>query len=135
MKALVPYLWASGLLHLIVAGANLALPSMLQYRANLASVSPLIRQIFIVHSGYIVLNQLAFAGLCLFFAPDLAGGSRLGAVLSAYMAGFWLVRLGVQAFYYDPEVKRRHPVANLVFALAFAYMGAVSAVGALGGVK
>ena len=132
MKPLIPYIWASGVVHLIVAAANVALPTILRFRANLAKVSPIIRQIFIVHSAYIILNLLAFAGLCLFFTPELAGGSALGRILSGYMAVFWLARLFIQLFYYDPEVKRHHPLANVGFALAVLYMGGIATMAALG---
>jgi|SRR3990172_5504842 len=132
MSALAPYIWASGAVHLIVAAANLVLPSVLQYRANLSKVSPIIRQIFIAHSAYIVLNLLAFAGLCFFFAPELAGGSLLGRMVSGYMALFWIARFCIQAFYFEREVKRRHPVAHVAFLLAVAYMGGVAAVAAVG---
>ncbi len=135
MHPLVPYIWASGVLHLIVASVNFVAPRMLEYRANLARVSPIVRQIFIVHSVYIVMNLVAFAGVCLFFAPELAGGSLLGTVISGYMAVFWLLRLFIQLFYYDPEAKKQHPFANIVFAFAFAYMAATSALAALGGLK
>ena len=135
MNSLVPWIWAAGGAHLLIAAANLALPRQLQYRANLALVSPIVRQIFNVHSAYIVMTLIAFSGLCFFFAPDLAGGSLLGTSLSWYMAVFWLSRLFIQVFYYDPELKRQHPVANLAFTLAVAYLGGVSALAALGVAK
>ena len=93
MNPLVPWIWAAGVIHLVIVAANLALPRKLEYRANLVRVSPIVRQVFITHSAYIVLNLLACSALCLFFAPELAGGSRLGAFMSAYMAGFWWLRL------------------------------------------
>jgi hypothetical protein len=132
MRSLIPYFWASGVIHLAVAAANLVLPSVLQYRSNLAKVSPIIRQIFIAHSAYIVLNLLAFAGLCFFFAPELAGGTRLGGLLSGYMALFWIARFCIQAFYFEEEVKRQHPAAHVAFLLAVAYMGGVAVAAAVG---
>ena len=132
MRPLIPYIWTSGVMHLLVAAANLVLPSALQYRSNLTKVSPIIRQIFIAHSAYIVLNLLAFAGLCLFYAPELAGGSPLGRMVSGYMALFWIARFCIQAFYFEREVKRQHPIAHAAFLSAVAYMGGVAAVAAVG---
>jgi len=51
MRTLVLALWIAGLAQLAIALANLALPKKLKYRENLARVAPIIRQIFVVHSG------------------------------------------------------------------------------------
>lgn len=135
MNALVPWIWVAGGLNLAIAAANLAIPSVLQYRAKLAHVPPIIRQVFTAHSGYIVLSLLAFGGLCLLFPHDLAAGSGLGAFLSGYMAVFWLARLAIQLFYLDRDIRRQHPGAHLAFALVAAYLAAVSMVAATGVVK
>ena len=57
------------------------------------------------------------------------------AHLSGYIAVFWLLRLCIQVFYYDLGVKQQHPVANLAFTLAVAYVGGVSVLAALGVAK
>src|SRR5712692_2461885 len=106
MQTLIPLLWVAGGIHLGIGVANFALPRRLRYRENLSKVSPIIRQIFVVHSLYIVVVVLLFAALCLFFAPDLAGASRLGRFLSAAMAVFWLLRIPLQLFYYDGELPK-----------------------------
>lgn len=131
MSLLVPAIQAAGAVHLILAAANLVLPRKLEYRANLAKVPPIIRQIFVVHSVYIVLALLIFGGLCLFFARDLAGGSALGRYLSACLAGFWLLRLLLQWFYYDPEVRRRHRLGDVSYGAAVAFLAAVFTVAVL----
>ena len=71
MQTLIPLLWVAGGVHLGIGVAKFALPRRLRYRENLSKVSPIIRQIFVVHSLYIVVVVLLFAALCLFFAPDL----------------------------------------------------------------
>lgn len=135
MNALVPYIWLAGGVHLLIAAANLLLPSKLHYRENLSKVSPIIRQIFVVHSAYIVFILIAFSGLCFLFAPELAGRAPLGKFLSGYMALFWLLRLPIQIFYYDAELKKQNPVANVVFTLAIFFLSGVFAIAALGVVK
>ena len=60
MNHLVPLIGMAGGLQLAIAAAHLALPRRLRYRDHLSRVSPIIRQIFIVHSVYIVYVLLAF---------------------------------------------------------------------------
>ena len=105
MQLLVPMLRVAGGVHLAIAAANLALPRKLRYRENLSKVSPVIRQIFVVHSAYILYVVLVFAALCFLFAPELAGGDRLGRFLSAVMAIFWLARAPVQLRFPLPRVQ------------------------------
>ena len=49
------FIQAAGTLQFVIAVANFFAPAKLQYRENLAQVSPIIRQIFTVHCIYIVL--------------------------------------------------------------------------------
>ena len=135
MHTLVPWIRAAGGIHLAIAAANLALPRRLRYRENLSLVSPIIRQIFVVHSIYVVLVVLFFGALCLFFAPELAGGDRLPRFLSAAMAVFWLGRVPVQLFYYDAGLRRQNPLADAVFSLSALFLGSLFTVAALGLVR
>jgi hypothetical protein len=131
MQLLIPALWMAGGVHLIIAALNFVLPRKLKYRENLSCVSPIVRQIFIVHSIYILIVLLLFAGLCLFFAPELAGGSRLGSFLSAAMAGFWLLRIPLQLFFYDPELRRANRALDVAYTFAVASLAIVFTVAAL----
>ncbi len=133
MSLLVPAIQVAGAVHLILAAGNLVLPRKLEYRANLAKVPPIIRQIFVVHSVYIVLVLLLFGSLCLFFAPDLAGGSSLGRFLSGCLAAFWLFRLPLQWFYYDGSLRREHRAGDVSYMAAVAFLGAVFAIAAWAG--
>jgi len=55
MRSLIPWLWAAGAVQLVIIAANFVLPKKLRCRENLARVSPMIREVFIVHWVYIVL--------------------------------------------------------------------------------
>ena len=123
-------IWVAGLLQLGIAAANLLLPRILRYRENLARMSPMVREIFLVHTGYIVLVLIAFGTMSLLFAPDLAGGSRLGRFLSAFMAVFWLLRIPVQLGY-DPAVRRKYRVFDVAFLVALLYLGGIYLLAAL----
>jgi hypothetical protein len=123
-------LWVAGALQLVIAAANLLLPRILRYRENLARMSPMVREIFLVHSGYIVLVLIAFGTMSLVFAPDLAGGSSLGRFLSAFLAVFWLLRIPVQLAY-DPAVRRKYRLFDVAFLVALLYLGGTYLLAAL----
>src|SRR5690242_1596588 len=55
MNTTVRFLWVAGGVQLALAVANLWVPKVLRYRQNLAKLSPMVRQVFIVHSVYLVL--------------------------------------------------------------------------------
>ena len=88
--------------------ANVPLVGRLRVGERLAGVPRFLRQIFYVHWVYILIVLGLFAALCFGFASDLAGGSGLGRFLSGFMAGFWLLRIVLQVFYYDPELRREN---------------------------
>ncbi len=101
-------IWGAGIVHVGIMAANVPLPGGLRLRERLAGVPSFIRQIFYVHWVYIVIVLGLFAALCFGFAPELAGASSLGRFLSAFMAGFWLLRIVLQIFYYDREIRREN---------------------------
>ena len=95
----------------------------------------MVRQVFVVHSIYMVLVLLAFSTLCFFFAPDLAGGTGLGRFLSAFLAVFWLLRVILQFAFYDREVRARYRLGDVAYTFAVSCLAVVFAVAALGVVK
>lgn len=115
----------AGLVQLIIASANFFAPAILDYRGNLARVSPMIRQIFTVHCLYIVLVLAGLAGACLFFANELTAHTPAARYANVFLAFFWGLRVCIQLFYYDRQTKREHVLANLFFTAAFLYLGVV----------
>jgi len=132
MNLLVPALWAAGAIQLLDVAANFVLPRRIHCRENLARVSPVMRQVFLVHWLYLVLVLAIFGVVCLRFAPELAGGSALGRFLSGALALFWLLRAAIQVFYFDPEFRRRNRLGDLAFAVSSLFMGVVFTLAALG---
>jgi UDP-N-acetylmuramyl pentapeptide phosphotransferase/UDP-N-acetylglucosamine-1-phosphate transferase len=102
----------------------------LKVRENLAPVPRFLPQIFYVHWLYIVLVVSLFSALCFGFARDLAGASPLGRFLSAFIAGFWLVRLVLQWHYYDPELRWQNRLLDAVYNVALVLLVAIFAVAA-----
>ena len=116
---------------LLIATANCFAPRLFAYRDNLARVTPIVRQIFVVHGVYIVLIVLGAAALCLAFPHELAGASALGRSLSAFLALFWGLRVAIHLGYYDRVLRRAHGIADRLFLAAFSYLTAVFTVAAL----
>src|SRR5690349_4839978 len=112
---MVRAIWGAGVVHVGIIAANIPLPGRLRVRERLAGVPRFLRQIFYVHWIYIVIVLGLFAALCFGFAPELAGASTLGRFLSTFMAGFWLLRIGLQVFYYDGEVRRENRGLDLLY--------------------
>jgi hypothetical protein len=65
-----------------------------------------------------VLTVASFSALCFGFAHDLAGASALGRFLSAFLAVFWLLRILLQHFYYDREVRRAHRPLDVLYTVS-----------------
>ncbi|MGB2889960.1 MAG: hypothetical protein WBC04_19870 [Candidatus Acidiferrales bacterium] len=131
MRSPLAWVRIAGVVQVAIIAANFVLPKKLRCRENLASVSPIIREIFVVHWVYIVFVLGIFASLCFWFAPELAGASPLGRFLAAVMAVFWLLRLPVQLFFYDRETRRQNRLADAVFIAAVSYLGIVFTAAAL----
>ena len=126
-------IWGAGIVHLGIIAANIPLPGRLRVRERLAGVSRFIRQIFYVHWIYIVIVLGMFATLCFGFAPELAGASGLGRFLSAFLCGFWLLRIGLQLVYYDREIRRENQVLDSLYVGSLVVLVAVFGAAAWGG--
>ena len=124
MRVLLLLLWIAGFVQLAIASANVLLPAKLNYRENLSRVSPIIRQIFVVHSLYIVGVVLLFAAVTFGFAGDLASGHGLGRFLAAAIAVFWLVRAPVQLLYYDAGLRRENRWSDIAFTAGALFLAA-----------
>ena len=122
MNALLPVLWLAAFVQVLIAASNFFLPRKLKYQQNLEGVAPIIRQIFVVHSFYIVGVLLLFAALTAGFAPELASGRGLGRFLAAGIAVFWLFRAPVQLLYYDASLRRTNRLGDIAFTSAAIFL-------------
>jgi hypothetical protein len=132
MKELI---WGAGVVHVGIMAANVPLPGRLRVRERLAGVPRFVRQIFYVHWVYIVIVLGLFAALCFGFAPELAGASVLGRFLSGFMAGFWLLRIVLQIFYYDREIRRENRGLDMLYVGSLIVLVVVFGVAAIGVVR
>lgn len=123
--AAIRLIWFAGAIHAGIVVVNFPLFRRLQIRENAKSMPLFLRQIFLVHWLYIVLVVSMFSALCLFFARDLAGASALGRFLSAFMAGFWLLRIFLQVLYYDREVRRANRPLDALYVVSLCVLVAI----------
>lgn len=121
----VRLIWLAGAVQAGIVFANIPLPRRLRVRENLARVPAFLRQIFYVHWIYIVLVVGLFSALCFGFASDLTGATPLGRFLSAFLCAFWLLRVLLQWFYYDPEIRRANRWLDALYLLALAGLVAI----------
>src|ERR1700675_2791272 len=122
MNALLLVLWLAALVQILIAASNFYLPRKLKYQENLERVAPIIRQIFVVHSVYIVGVLLLFATLTLGFARELASGHGLGRLCAAGIAILWLFRAPVQLLYYDASFRRSNRLGDIAFTAAAIFL-------------
>ena len=122
MTVLTLLLRIAAIVQVLIAGANVFLPRKLNYKENLERVAPIIRQVFVVHSVYIVGVVLLFAAVTFGFAGELTSGRGLGQFLAVAMAIFWLCRAPVQILYYDASLRRSNRIGDLAFTTAAIFL-------------
>jgi hypothetical protein len=98
--SLILYIRLAGVAQLGVLVASALVPSRLNWKSELASLSRLNRQMHWVYGGYIVLSIFAFGLLSIFHAEELAAGSGLARGVCFYIAVFWGIRILLQ-FVFD----------------------------------
>ncbi|MEN8680548.1 MAG: hypothetical protein ABF391_10930 [Akkermansiaceae bacterium] len=98
--------------------ANFVAAPRLGYAGSLARAEKLVRQIFYVHCGYIVMLISGLAILCLGW-PHLFLEGGMSKVVSGFFTVFWASRVVVQLTYYDSEYRRRERFWDIFFLMVF----------------
>jgi len=125
MSDLVLLIRATGVLLWVIAAANLFVPAKLDYAQNLARLSPIVRQVFVIHSLFVVLVVIGSGGLCLFLAPRLIAADPLSIAVSTFLSLFWSLRFVLQVRYFDKDFARRHLLAHISYSLACAFLAVI----------
>jgi hypothetical protein len=113
-----PHLRLVGVLVLLVAALHGFFPRWFAWRDQLARLSLLNRQIFLVHAGFIVL-VLALTGLLSLLAPrELLRPGLLGTLVLLGLAVFWAARMLAQWFVYDAALWRGSLSRTMLHGLA-----------------
>jgi hypothetical protein len=124
-------IYVAGVVHLVVASANIFAFGKFRYLEHLRAVPLVLRQVFLVQNGYIMFVQFGFALLCFFFAGNLTSGQPLGRALVSFLAVFWGSRVFLQLFYYDRALRRANRLFDVLFLAADGYLALVFALAAL----
>lgn len=125
---LLTNLRAAGVLLALLVVVNLFVPSRFGWRADLAKLSLLNRQIFQAHSVFLVLILALSSALLLTSADALLEPSRLSRAILLGLTIFWGLRMLMQWFFYSPDIwrgNRLFTTMHVVFSMAWIYMTAL----------
>ena len=123
-----------GVLHFGILLASALVPRVLDWRGELARVSPLTRHVVWTHGVFIVLTIVAFGLISVANAAALASGSALARWFCGFVAVFWLSRLAVQLLLFDARPYLTSPLLKLGYhglTAVFTNLGGVYAYAAL----
>ena len=116
-------IFVAGMLHFGVLIASALVPQVLDWRSDLARITPLTRRLVWVYGGYIVGNIVFFGLLASLMPAVLASGTPLARAICAFIALFWAVRLSLQyrvlyarEFVRNPLLATGYHGLTLVFA-------------------
>jgi hypothetical protein len=98
---LIPLLQLAGAGHFGILIASAQVPSILDWKGELARLHPFLRRLFWVYGVFIALTIASFGTLTLLHASELARGLPLARGVSMLIAVFWATRLAVQCFVFD----------------------------------
>lgn len=123
-------------LHLRLAGASLILlalahaffPRRFDWKRDLAQLTLLNRQIFLVHSFFIALMLVFFGMLSFVLAGNLESPTPLSRALLAGFCLFWATRLCVQLFVYDRQLWRGNAFNTTMHVLVTVFWTYLAAV-------
>jgi len=125
---LLVLLRVAGALLLVLAASHALFPKRLGWKEDLERLTPLNRQVFLVHTFFIVLVVSMMGVLSLAFAELLVAPSPLARFVLAGLTLFWAARLFVQWFVYDASLwrcDRFNTMVHVVFSILWTYLTAV----------
>ena len=103
-----------------LAGLSLCLTRILNWKPDLDRMSPLVRDVFEIHSWFIALTLVIWAVLTWQFAPELVQApTLLSRWLCACIGVFWGIRCVLQWAHYSPSHWRGNPRRTLIHWLLF----------------
>ena len=117
-----------GVLHFCILLASALAPRAARWKTDLAVLPPLLRQMFWVYAGFIVLVIIGFGTLILRHTAEIAAGEPLGRALSAFIAVFWTTRLAAQAFVFEVRPYLTHWFLTAGYhglTIVFIYLAAI----------
>ena len=135
MTTMKTLLFIGSALHFCILLASAVAPFAADWKSNLAPLPRLLRQMFWVYGGFIVLVIVGFGTLSIGHVDQIAAGVPLARGLAAFIAAFWLARLTVQLFVFDAKPFLTHWFLKTGYhglTFVFIYLAAVFGCAALG---
>ena len=129
-ETLVVHLHTGGVVMAALVVVNLFVPSHFHWREEMSRLSLVNRQIFQVHSVFLVLTLGLFSALLLTCAPALLEPTRLSQAILIGLTIFWGLRMVMQWCFYSSELWRGHrfnTVVHYVFSVIWIYLTSVFA--------
>lgn len=99
---------------LVIVIGSLAIPAVLKWKADVAKLRPLTRQVFWTYAAYIWATNLCFGLISVIGAPLLIEGTPLSAAVTGFITLYWAARIVIQFTYFDRS--DAPPGAFFVFA-------------------
>ena len=130
-ETLVAHLQAGGVVMAVLVVVNLFVPSRFHWREEMSRLSLVNRQIFQVHSMFLVLTLGLFSALLLTCAPALVEPTPLSRAILVGLTIFWGLRMVMQWCFYSSELWRGHrfnTVVHVAFSAIWIYLTTVFAV-------
>jgi hypothetical protein len=112
---------------IVLAFIHLVFPRRFNWKAELAGMSLMNRQLMYVHTFFVALVVLLMGILCIYAAGDIVN-TRLGKQLAFGLFVFWVIRLVFQFFVYSRDLwkgKRFETLVHVLFSLLWAYFSCV----------
>jgi hypothetical protein len=94
-------LWLAGIGHFCVLVASFQVPSRLNWKEDLAKLTPFNRKLMWVHGGFAVLTIIAFGLLTLTLRSEMLRGEKAALCLAAFIGIYWTTRVVVDFAYYE----------------------------------
>lgn len=113
-----------GLLMFGIVLLNFAVWKRFGWMQEIQRLSLLTRQVFIVHSFYIMLSVAAFGALSLLWPRTLVEETLLARLVLIFLVVFWGSRFIAQLFYYDASLwrgQRMNTIIHFTFTGVWAY--------------
>src|SRR5690349_13792814 len=94
-------LFVCGLGHLGLSLGSLLIPRVLNWKENLGSLQPLLKQMFWTYAAYILVINFSFGVISLIATEELLNKSILAKSITFFISIYWFARILIQFFYFD----------------------------------
>lgn len=107
-------LWLGAAGHFALLSVSFNVPRVLNWRTELAALSPMNRKLLWIYGGYVVFTYLAFGVLTLVLHDELLNGDKAAVALAVFIGLYWLVRLAM-----DPWMGKSAWPKGWIFTVAY----------------